>query len=122
MSNHTVLEKPLAYGQISLAEYNTALHKLDLDEIALLRAQLAERDEIVARMRKALGELANACAVEFNEKGAGGYALARLTDARLALSTHAPDAAVTPFIGYPLMSYADAKARGILVDASNAAP
>ena len=63
MSNHTVLEKQLAYGQISLAEYNTALHKLDLDEIALLRAQLAERDEIVARMRKALGELANACAV-----------------------------------------------------------
>lgn len=37
---------------------------------------------------QALRDLVNACTAEFNEKGAGGYALARLSDAKAALAKY----------------------------------
>jgi hypothetical protein len=46
-----------------------------------VRKLVAERDELA----QLLDELADAVAAEVNEKGGGGYLLARLTDARAAV-------------------------------------
>lgn len=46
-----------------------------------VRRLIAERDELV----RTLDELADAVAAEVNEKGGGGYVLARLSDARAAV-------------------------------------
>ena len=41
----------------------------------------------ITRLREALTELVEAVTTEVNEKGAGGYMLARLSDARFALAS-----------------------------------
>jgi hypothetical protein len=47
-----------------------------------IKALLEQRDDLV----EALDALADAVAAEVNEKGGGGYILARLTDARAAVA------------------------------------
>lgn len=47
--------------------------------------ELAQLKEANAELVKVLGELVEAATVEVNDKGAGGYLLARITDAKAAL-------------------------------------
>jgi hypothetical protein len=49
-------------------------------------AGVATLPDHTAELLEALSDLADACTLEFNEKGAGGYALARLKDARAAIA------------------------------------
>ena len=50
-----------------------------------LRDELAAKDAEIELLLAALSELADAVTTEVNEKGGGGYILARLSDARRAL-------------------------------------
>jgi len=61
---------------------NSAAAQIDADTNGTFR-KIAEPN--ARKMREALSDLVEAATAEFNEKGAGGYALARLTDARTAL-------------------------------------
>jgi hypothetical protein len=94
------------YDALNQLRATGELSRRDAEEITRLRAELdiatnhakiadsrdafrtreTERQaEQIARLREALQELVEAATAEFNEKGAGGYALARLSDARAEL-------------------------------------
>ena len=66
------------------------------ERIVALAAIGAEVAPDQTALREALAELVEAVTVEVNEKGAGGYLLARLTDARAALATPTEPAGEPP--------------------------